>query len=239
MEKQSIRYGKNDIEFYIERKNVKNINLVVSPDMKVVVSASEKVSNEYLKEFILKKARWINRNLKYFGKNIPIKIEKEYVSGETFKYLGRQYRLKIAEGTENEIKFYKGYINLTVKNREDMKLKKELIEKWYREKAKEKYEEIVKNVMELLTKYEIERPQIRIRTMQTRWGSCIKKTKEILLNYELIKAPKYCIEYVVLHELLHFKYDNHDNDFYNLLTVLMPDWKNRKEILDMEIVKEL
>ena len=239
MEKEHILYGKNSINFYIERKSVKNINLTVTPECKIIVSANEEISIEYLKKFILKKARWINRNVKYFEKNKFMKTQKEYVSGETFKYLGKQYRLKLTEADKNEIKFYQGYIYIYVKDRENYEIKQKMIEKWYREKANKKYEEIIKKTMKLLTKYNIETPKIRIRSMKTRWGSCVKKTKEILLNYELIKAPKYCIEYVILHELLHFKYDNHDNNFYNLLTVMMPDWKKRKEILDTEVLREL
>lgn len=75
--------------------------------------------------------------------------------------------------------------------------------------------------------------------MKSRWGSCLHQKNTILLNFDLIKAPKYCIDCVVLHELIHFIYKNHDNKFYNLLTVLMPDWKSRKAILDEVIVREL
>jgi len=75
--------------------------------------------------------------------------------------------------------------------------------------------------------------------MKARWGSCITDKRLILINSELIKAPKYCIDYVILHELLHFKYRNHDAEFYNFMTSLMPDWKQRKEILDEEVVRDL
>jgi predicted metal-dependent hydrolase len=75
--------------------------------------------------------------------------------------------------------------------------------------------------------------------MKARWGSCYRKDKVIILNLELIKAPKYCIDYVVLHELIHFKYKNHDNNFYTFLSSLMPDWKKRKKILDEEVIKDL
>ena len=75
MEKEHILYGKNSINFYIERKSVKNINLTVTPECKIIVSANEEISIEYLKKFILKKARWINRNVKYFEKNKFMKKE--------------------------------------------------------------------------------------------------------------------------------------------------------------------
>jgi len=75
--------------------------------------------------------------------------------------------------------------------------------------------------------------------MKARWGSCLKEKNIILLNSELIKAPKFCIDYVILHELIHFKYRNHDAEFYDFMTSLMPDWKQRKEILDEEVVRQL
>jgi hypothetical protein len=75
--------------------------------------------------------------------------------------------------------------------------------------------------------------------MKTRWGSCIKKSDIILLNFDLIKAPKYCIDYVVLHELIHFVYHNHGKRFLNLITAIMPDWKERKKMLDEEVVRSL
>jgi predicted metal-dependent hydrolase len=80
---------------------------------------------------------------------------------------------------------------------------------------------------------------LMIRTMKARWGSCVKDKGIVLLNYELIKAPKYCIDYVVLHEFLHFKFRNHDRSFYDFMTVFMPDWGIRKQILDDEVVRDL
>ena len=90
-----------------------------------------------------------------------------------------------------------------------------------------------------MKKYNISKPNITIRTMKARWGSCIESKKSILLNSELIGAPKFCIDYVILHELIHFKFRTHDKNFYNLQEVVMPDWKKRKEILDVEVVKNL
>ena len=90
-----------------------------------------------------------------------------------------------------------------------------------------------------LEKYGIDKPEIKIRKMKARWGSCIPEKQLILLNSELIKAPKLCIDYVVLHELIHFKYRNHDSNFYDFMTSLMPDWKQRKKILDDQVVRAL
>ncbi|MDD2401573.1 MAG: DUF45 domain-containing protein [Clostridia bacterium] len=181
-------------------------------------------------------------------------IEKVYLSGETFKYLGNQYRLKVIEignGIKNEfeiedenevgecVKYFRGYIYLYVKDRNNYKRKQKLIHDWYRGKAHQKFWESLERVYPYVERYGVGKPDIQIRTMKARWGSCLLNDKSILLNSELIKAPKLCIDYVVLHELIHFKHENHDSNFYDFMTSLMPDWKQRKEILDEEVVREL
>lgn len=241
MGKHSIIYGGKIIEFEVERKSVKNINLNVKPDMRVVVSANEKVPIDYLLELVKSKASWIIKNVGYFKDVQPEHTaERVYLSGETFKYLGKQYRLKVEETSDIEsVKYYRGYIYLAVKDKQNYNRKEKLIDSWYREKANQKFTESLERMYPSVKKYGITKPEISIRTMKARWGSCSPEKQSILLNSELIKAPKLCIDYVVLHELIHFKYRNHDNDFYDFMTSLMPDWKQRKEILDEEVIREL
>jgi len=241
VEKHSIIYGGKIIEFEIQRKNVKNINLNVKPDMSISVSASDKVPLDYILDFVKSKAPWIIKNVGYFKDVQPEHAEdKVYLSGETFKYLGKQYRLKVEETDELEgVKYYRGYIYLSVKDKHKYGRKEKLMDDWYRAKAEEKFTESLDRMYPFVEKYGIAKPKIHIRMMKARWGSCTPEKQSILLNSELIKAPKLCIDYVVLHELIHFKYRNHDSDFYDFLTSLMPDWKQRKEILDEEVVREL
>jgi predicted metal-dependent hydrolase len=193
--------------------------------------------SEYFKE----KAPWILKNVRYFKDVQPeYTANKEYVSGESFKYLGKQYRLKVEETEEQEgVKYYQGYIYLFVKDKRNYSLKEKLINDWFREKAVLNFKKSLERVFPIIEKYGIKKPEIQIRTMKARWGSCLKEKYCILLNFDLIKAPKYCIDYVILHELTHFKYRNHDVEFYNFMTSLMPDWKQRKEILDEEVVRQL
>ncbi|HVJ47913.1 M48 family metallopeptidase [Desulfitobacterium sp.] len=121
-----------------------------------------------------------------------------------------------------------------------MELKKvQVLSNWFRDKAVMNYYDSLKRIYPIISKYGIKKPEIQIRTMKARWGSCIKDKNIILLNSELIQAPKFCIDYVILHELSHYKYRNYDTAFYNFMTALMPDWKQRKEILDEEVVRLL
>ncbi|MBU7008820.1 M48 family metallopeptidase [Phosphitispora fastidiosa] len=243
MEKHKIIYNGKTIEFELQRKKVKNINLNVKPDMTIAVSANENVPLTYILDFVKGKAPWIIKNVSYFKDVQPEhNTRKDYVSGEGFKYLGKQYRLEVEEVDSNEpehVRYYQGFIVLQVKDKKNYKRKEKLINIWFREKAEINFKESLDRVYPMIEKYGIKRPAIDIRTMKARWGSCIKDKNIIMLNYELIKAPKFCIDYVVLHELIHFKYRNHDGQFYNFMTSLMPDWKQRKEILDEEVVREL
>lgn len=91
----------------------------------------------------------------------------------------------------------------------------------------------------LVKNHGVEYPELKLRKMKNRWGSCYINEKKIILNEVLIKAPKDCIDYVILHELIHFIYKNHDENFYKMLFLLMPDWKERKNILDSKIIMEL
>lgn len=238
MEKHKVEYKGQDIEFELYRKNVKNINLNIRPDMSIMVSASDKVPIEQIKEFIKSKISWITKNLNYFrDTQSENRSQKEYVSGESFKYLGRQIRLRVETCEKEEVKLSKGFIHLRVKDKENFKRKKLLLDKWFRDRAEIAFTEALDRVYPLVENHGINKPRVMIRLMKARWGSCVKDKGIILLNSELIKAPKYCIDYVVLHEVLHFKYRNHDKRFFDFMTALMPDWKTRKQILDEEVIR--
>ncbi|WP_339298080.1 SprT family zinc-dependent metalloprotease [Paenibacillus sp. FSL R5-0623] len=241
MEKHQIVFADRVIEFFIERKNVKNVNLNIKPNMTIMISASEKVPLSFIYDFVKSKGGWILKNVNSFEQVQPYKqSEREYVSGESYKYLGKQYRLRLEITTEEErVKYYRGFIVLMVKDPNNYARKAKLMDEWYRDKAIKTFEESLDKQYSLVQKYGIHKPRIDLRTMKARWGSALIDSNTILLNSELIKAPKYCIDYVVLHELIHFQYNDHKDGFYNMLYLLMPDWEKRKAMLDEEIVREL
>lgn len=241
MEKHSIEYGNQIIEFIIERKNVKNVNLNIKPNMTIMVSASEKVPIDFIREYVKKKGAWITKQVKSFINVQPYnQSEREYASGESFKYLGKQYRLRVLETTDDEgVKYFRGFIILSVKDTDNYAQKSKLMDEWYRDKTRIVFERLLDRLYPVVQKYGVLRPLIDFRTMKARWGSALLDSNTILLNSELIKAPSHCIEYVILHELIHFKYNDHSEKFYEMLYSLMPDWEKRKEILDEEVVREL
>lgn len=236
----TVDYFDTPITVTLIRKPVKNLNLNVRPDMTVMVSANDSISEKRIREFILKKAEWILKQLRYFeAYQQPEKTEKEYVSGESFKYLGRQYRLKVYLAEQDLIRYYRGRIELFTTQPENRRKKKRMITNWYKERSQKKFTQSLDRIYPVMKKYGVDKPALKIRQMKTRWGSCQNKEHAIVLNSDLIKAPKFCIDYVVLHELIHFIRRNHDKEFLLFLTALMPDWQERKKILDEEVVRDL
>lgn len=235
-----VNCGESIIEFKLERKNVKNINLNIKVNGDIVVSANDEVPEEYIKNFVVRKANWITNNLKYYKSHKQEDSEKkELVSGESLRYLGRQYRLKVIEDEEEFVKYFRGYIYLYVKDKNNYNRKEELLDTWYDNRCKKIFNDLYNETYTIISKYDIPEVNINVRKMKTRWGSCIRSKNTIILNKDLIKAPKYCIKYVILHELIHFIYNDHNKEFYDFLYIFMPDWKECKKILDEEVAIRL
>lgn len=238
-ERHYVMYSDNKIEYEIIRKNVKNINLTVKPDTTVVVSACEAVSIDYIEDFIKERSKWILKNIKYFEDIVSENKQKRFVSGESFRYLGKQYRLRVIESETEYVKYYRGYIHIYVNDKNDYITKERLLNKWLYSRCKVIFNKSLDNWYEKLQKYNIDKPTLKVRHMRTMWGSCNIVKGCININAELIKAPKDCIDYVILHELVHLIHNNHSRDFYDFMYVFMPNWQKRKELLDKEFVLEI
>src|SRR5690625_4857963 len=133
----TVHYGNQRINFQLIRKNVKHINLTVHPDQTISVSANEQVCIEEVKAFVESKGRWILSKLNYFERTAPFqKLPREYVTGETFRYLGRQYRLKVIEAEDEYVRFFRGTIEMYVKDLTDLTKKKHLLIDWHKELRK-------------------------------------------------------------------------------------------------------
>jgi len=236
LKKYVITFGKNKIYFTVERRNRKSLKISVLPDLSVVAIAPLNVSVEDVKRKVKKRANWILKQKDYFNNFLPKEPPRRYISGETHRYLGRQYRIKIISSTQNDVKMKGKHIIIYSKDKNNKEHVKKLLNKWYREHAEKKFNTIIDSFIEKLSKHGIHKPDLQIKKMKSRWGSCDFEKKRIILNTELIKAPAYGIEYVIMHELCHLKYPNHDNSFYNFFSLVMPDWKERKARLEKAFV---
>lgn len=231
--KRSVVVENREICYQLERKNVKNLNLRVRKDGSVFVSANELVPCEEVDKFIYSKASYILKAIDHFREMAQYKPQpKQYVSGETFYIQGRGLRLQVTQAKKDTISSDGVYIRLDVKDVNDIERKRRLVTRFLDQECKTVFSEIMEELYPLVKKYDIEQPSLRIRDMETRWGSCLAKKRIITLNKRLLEAPRNCIEYVVMHELCHFMHPNHSKQFYSFLTMLMPDWKERKSYLD-------
>ncbi|MDD5150635.1 MAG: SprT family zinc-dependent metalloprotease [Flavobacterium sp.] len=227
---QQVNYGSKSIEYNLSFAARKSLGIKVLPDGLVKVIAPNDTSIIDINKKVKSKANWILKQQAFFCTYKPNTPERKYLNGETHLYLGRQYKLQIIEDAVNEIKLYRGAMIMKTKKTSPEYLEKKLNE-WYKEKAIFHFEELLDSSLEKFNKYKIEKPVLEIRLMQKRWGSCTKSGK-IILNTELIKAPKGSIEYVVIHELCHLIHHNHNKKFYDLQNALSPNWDKWKEKLE-------
>lgn len=236
MNQHAVAYGKNRIHFLLERKLRKRMKISVMPDLSVGVSAPHHIPIEKVLNRVQRRASWIIKQMNYFKEFMPHQPPRQYISGETHYYLGRQYRLKVLRAKTQAVKLKGKYIFVYSTRPESHPRTKRLLYEWYRTRAVVIFEVITRRCHERLEKYGIKFPRIDIKAMKSRWGSCIHTKGRIGLNTELIKAPSHCIEYVIVHELCHLKYPNHTKRFYNFLSLVMPDWKKRKERLEKVLI---
>lgn len=208
-------------------KDVKNVNLKVKPDGEVILIAPFDMSSKEIEYIIDKRDCWIRNQLELFSKNREPK--RELVSGENFIYLGKNYRLKVIEADYEKAQLKRKYFELYLKDKNSYSKKERLINDWYKSKAEVYFKEIVDRYSKIV---KVKVNSVKIRCMKTRWGSCNPQKSYINLNLELIKKPKVAIEYVIFHELTHLLHYHHNRDFYNYLTLHMPDWQKRKAKLE-------
>lgn len=221
------------INYTLTYKSVKNINLRIKPNGDILVSAPHCVDIKKIDDFINSKSELINSTLKKFeSRQENNRFSKRYVSGESFRFLGKNLMLKIKQGDKDKIYRDGNFLYLITKNPDNFEKKEKLINKWYSEQRTNIYNEIAINVHKEFVKYDIKFPTIKSRKMTTRWGSCQPIKNIVTINSNLIEYPRDCIEYVIMHEFCHFIHQNHSKDFYSLLQIMMPNWKEKKKILE-------
>jgi len=225
---KSLIFGSREIHYELIYRDRKTLGIRVYPDCKVKVIAPFDTTKERLKTKLREKAPWIIKQQMEFLSYHPLTPPRKYVNGETHLYLGRQYKLRVKQAKTNEVKLFRG--RLLILKKETISAKK-LLSDWYREKSQLHFEDTLKRILPLFARYNINQPELQIRQMSTRWGSCTPKGK-VILNPELIKAPKGSIEYVIIHELCHLIHHNHTRSFYDLQESIMPEWKKWKERLE-------
>ena len=231
-QQRQLAFGDRCIPYTLRRSPRKNLRVVVSPDMSVAVYAPARASARQIEEGVAKKARWIAATLEKVKSFHPLPTPKQYISGETFVYLGRQYRLKVNAGADESVKLLGRFLVVNVADVADRKMVKQRVNRWYREHATAVFARYLATCRAVASRHGIPAFTLRIRSMKRRWGSCAASGR-ITLNIRLVQVHAHCIEYVIMHELCHLLHHNHGPDFYRLMTRCMPDWRSRKETLDL------
>jgi predicted metal-dependent hydrolase len=224
-----VEYGAERIGYQIHRSAKRQtLGIEVHPNLQVIVRAPPHCGEDLIAQRVRRRAAWISRRLAEFQRYIPRTPRRHYVSGETHLYLGRQHRLRVVADEPASVRMDRGHLIVTVPDKTDADMASALLLGWYRGRARIVFAEVLQAMLPRFRGHQP--PKLFVRSMQTRWGS-LSPSGNLTLNFDLIRAPRACIEYVVAHELCHLKHRNHSPAFYRLLSSVMPDWPKRKERL--------
>lgn len=232
-ERLVLAYGKAKIAYSVirEERPVCKIAIDVEPNGSVIVKAHHDASVSAIHQAIHSKARWVHDHVVEAQKRFRHVLEREYVSGEEVIYLGKRHQLKLVDVSkaERRVRLYRGKVEVLTETRDSAAIRLRL-RAWYKFRAQHVFAARIK---ELSTKlpWIASPPQFELLEMQKRWGSCA--TDGILrINPFLVKAPRDCIDHVLIHELCHLKEHNHSKGFYALLDRYHPGWQPLKAQLD-------
>ncbi|MGJ9458523.1 M48 family metallopeptidase [Oceanobacillus sp. CF4.6] len=226
---RSIEYGTKTIEFSVEFKKRRTMEISVEPPNNVCVVAPLDTSEEIIIQKVKKKASWIVQKMFLFREMEYLKINREIVNGESFMYLGRNYSLQInIEETVKKplIKLFQGKFYIETPSRDQEQIKQAL-ENWYRQKTLEK---VTKKINYYQHYFKRTPNGIKVKEQQKRWASCTSNN-DLLFNWRCSMAPSYVLDYIVVHEMCHMYHMNHSQAFWDMLVSVMPDYESRKEWL--------
>jgi hypothetical protein len=212
--------------------DTKRFTVTVEPDLTVRANAPQTANTEEVTARLEERAAWIVRQRAYFEQFRPERAAQRFVSGASFWYLGRQYRLKTIQG-RGPAKLVGAYLQVPVADEVACARK---VKEWYRERAQAQFTYRL-GVCHAAAKavLKIELPPLTVKKMVRRWGSCTA-TGRVILNSDLVRVPVHCIDYVIVHELCHVRVHGHDKAFYRLLSACMPDWERRKARLETFVI---
>jgi predicted metal-dependent hydrolase len=227
-------YGDEVIAFSLRRQSSRTVTRVaihVEPDARVLVDAPDTAPLAEVLTAVKKRARWISQHVGAARARLAHVLPREYVSGESLHYLGRRYRLKVIVNADAtvEARMRGAFITVTAPEHAPSTIKSAL-DAWYRQRARELFADRLAAVAAPLH-WVKELPPTRLQFMTVQWGSC-SPSGRITLNPLLVKVPRDCIDYVLLHELCHLLHHNHSPKFYQTLQRHMPNWRVVKKKLD-------
>jgi len=231
MQMPSFRYGDKTYEYSVHllATRKKTVSIRVLPDASVEVKAPAHITPKKIIEVMTKRARWVVRHIEQMQQHRSLTLPREYISGETHFYLGRRYMLKVVRSDIDRVKLIRGSFMIEC-GETNAEYVKALLDTWYKDHARQVFERrlvVAAANIEWLN----QTPPISVRHMKKQWGSC-SSLGRVSLNWNLVKAPMECIDYVIIHELCHLREHNHSKNFYTLVGRYAPGWKPVKARLD-------
>ena len=215
------------VDYALERKRVKNLNLRVKSDGSVHVSAPYLVPQAAIDRFLLSQG---DRILAAIARAEERPAPPRYADGERVYVWGKPTPLRLRQGRRAAVAFDGQTLTLTVRDTEDTEEKRRALERWYRREAEEKLGALCRRWYPAFAARGVRWPELRFRRMRSRWGSCQPKKGVVCLNTRLAALPEKCAEYVVVHEFCHFFQPNHSPAFYAEVARLLPDWAERRAL---------
>lgn len=228
-----IVYGHQRIHFarHKRRNERPSVMIKVQPDGRVEAHAPVSASDRKVREAVKARASWIARQLRDFERSRGSGIGASYRSGESHYYLGRQYLLKVydAGGQPESVKLVQGRFEVAAEGASAARVEA-LLAGWYMDHARDYFDQRVRVLSEGMP-WVASQPPVTIKAMTRRWGSC-SPSRRLTLNLHLIRAPRLCIDYVIIHELCHLVERSHGKRFMEILNSAMPGWQEPKKRLD-------
>jgi len=230
---------RNTVPVFVERKKIKTCRLKVFPDKTIRFSVPESTLQLWIEQYLNSKNQWLSKKIQIFEQTKGYAATDEIRNGFSIRFLGEDLVFTLSQNGQTGV--HKEGKNLCVYSPDsnDQDRLFTLFDKWWRKESLKILDTQVEKLYPIIEKYKINRPRIMLKKMKTLWGSCSPHRGIITFNQYLTKATPACIEYVVLHELVHFLYPNHGKQFYDFLSNYIPDWKERKKILDQDVVHGL
>lgn len=229
----------NTIWVVVEQKNIKTCRLKVFPDKTVKFSVPVGTPEEWTMQYLESKKKWISEKLQIFDQTKGYDATTEIRSGISIRFLGEDLIFSVSESKKNVVYKDGKVLYVCAPDVNNQAALFEVFNKWWRIESLQHLHTQLDRLYPIIEKYKVDKPRITLRKMKTLWGSCSPQRNIIVFNQYLSKAKPACIEYVVLHELVHFLYPNHSKQFYSFLSSHMPDWKERKQKLDQDVVHGL
>lgn len=220
-----------NIDIDIVRKDIKNMHLAVYPPHgRIRLSVPTNTDEEVLRLFAISKLGWIKKHVKTF-KEQPRETIRTYVPGESHYFMGKRYVLNIIEHHGYNRVEQRGikYIDLYVKEGASKEEKGKVMKEWYRKQLKEQLPDIISKWEKVIG---VQAEDWGVRQMKTKWGACNIEAKRIWLNLELAKKPLICLEYIVVHELVHLLERHHNERFIHHMDTFMPKWRLHRDQLN-------